>query len=139
MRFGRFPLAGFCALALAACGEAGSDLQSDVGDLAKSASQFASETVDTKTACTLAGQEEVFCGCVQAKLGVKIAPEELQALTEAIARAVSAGTVEVAAKEGAGVDPKIRDALVQCAVSNATGEGSSGVDASGGGASTKAP
>lgn len=129
MRFARFLVAGFCALALAACGEAGSDLQSVVGDLAKSASTFASETVDTKTACTLAGQEEVFCGCVQDKLGAKIAPEDLQALTEIVARAVSAGTVEVAAREGADVDPRIRDALVQCAVANATGEGGDAADA----------
>jgi formylmethanofuran:tetrahydromethanopterin formyltransferase len=122
MKFVRLATAGLCAAALASCGEAGTDLKSAAGDLAKGAKEFAVETVDTKTACMLAGQDEVICGCVQEKVGARLAPEDIKALTEIVKRAVSAGTIEAAAEEGAAaVDPKIGKALAQCAVSTAIG------------------
>jgi formylmethanofuran:tetrahydromethanopterin formyltransferase len=118
----RIAIVSLFATALVACGDTGADLKTKAGDLAKGATEFAAETVDTKTACMLAGQNEAFCGCVQDKMGARLEPEELKALTEIVARAVTAGSIEAAAKEGASVDPKIRDALAQCAVSGAIGE-----------------
>lgn len=122
MMFIRVAMIGLISVALAACGEAGTDLKSAAGDLAKGAKEFAAETVDTKTACMLAGQDEVICGCVQEKVGARLSPDDIKALTDIVKRAVSAETIEAAAKESAAaVDPKFGEALAQCAVRNAIG------------------
>jgi ABC-type phosphate/phosphonate transport system substrate-binding protein len=109
---------GACALLiLAGCEQVG-QLAASAG---KEVAKVASEAVDTKTACTLAGQNEAFCGCLQTELGAKIEPANIEAVAKVVRDSIAAGGVQKAAESATGVDPKAKDALVKCAVHGAIG------------------
>lgn len=111
-----FLVTGF-ALVLAACGD-GADLQQvkqGALDLGGQALDAASGAVDTKTACILAGQSEVFCGCVQDTLGAEITGEHLEAVKNVVSESLSGAGLPAAIEKAGGVDPQTREALVQCA------------------------
>ena len=82
--------------------------------------------VSLKTACTVAGQSEVFCGCVQDQLGSKLDAGQLRGLTEVIVETVKTGTLEGAAEKSQALSPETRTAFIQCAaratVAGAVGE-----------------
>ncbi len=109
------------ALALSACGDA-VDLQNvkqGALDLGGQALEAASGAVDTKTACILAGQSEVFCGCVQDSLGSEISGEHLEALKTVVSESLNGQGLSSAIEKAVEVDPETREALVQCAASAA--------------------
>jgi hypothetical protein len=108
-------------LTLAACGEA--DLEKakqGAIDIGQGALELAANAVDLRTACTLAGQSEAFCGCVQDRLGADISPETVEAISTVIRRAVAGEGMEAAAEGATGMDQPTRDALVQCSVQAGT-------------------
>lgn len=111
-----FTIAGL-AFALAACGDAADLQQVKQGalDIGGQALEAASSAVDTKTACVLAGQSEVFCGCVQESLGAEITTEHLEALKNVVSESLSGEGLQSAAETASGIDAETRDALVQCA------------------------
>jgi hypothetical protein len=133
---------------LIGCGEAGQaigDMKDAAIEVGKGAAKAASEFVDTKTACTLAGQNEAFCGCLQTELGAKIDPKTIDALGAAIksslgvtssASAAPAGQSAPAASPATatppasapavGMDQKTKDALIKCGVQGAVGEAQQG-------------
>jgi hypothetical protein len=82
----RTVLIGGFAFVLAACGDAPDFKQMKQGaaDLGGQALEAASGAVDTRTACMLAGQSEVFCGCVQDRLGSKMTGEHLTTLKKVV-------------------------------------------------------
>ncbi len=125
LRLGLVLLAG---LALVACDNAGSAIKAGAGDFAKEATRTASGMVSLKTACTVAGQSEAFCGCVQDQLGSKLDAGQLRGLTEIIVETVKTGTLEGAAEKSQALSPETRTALIQCAaratVAGAVGEAS---------------
>jgi hypothetical protein len=117
-------LAPLFALALLGCGEQMAEMKSAAVDIGAQAAKAASELVDTKTACTLAGQNEAFCGCLQTEMGAKIAPEHIDAVSAVIKGAVTGGGVQKAAESATGIDQKTKAALVKCSVQGAVGEAS---------------
>lgn len=144
-----FPaLACVCALMVSACGEAGQalgDMKDAAIDLGKGAAKAASEFVDTKTACTLAGQNEAFCGCLQTELGAKIDPKTIDALGAALKTTLGAASTPATttpasgsptapataksaplATEAQGLDQKTKDALLKCGVQGAVGAAQEG-------------
>lgn len=119
-------VAGF-AFALSACGDAADFQQVKQGalDLGGQALEAASGAVDTKTACVLAGQSEVFCGCVQDSLGAEMSSEHLDMLKNVVAESLNGNGLQSALETSQGIDAETRDALVQCAT-NAAVEGALG-------------
>ena len=111
----RFGVVAMACVALAACDNAGSVIKDSAGDFAKEASRTASGMVSLKTACTVAGQSEAFCGCVEERLGSKVDPAQLRGVTNVIVEAVKTGTLEGAARNASELTPETRTALVQCA------------------------
>jgi hypothetical protein len=104
----------FAALvSLSACGEAGFDAA--VKDLAKGASEAASGLVTTQTACTLAGQSEAFCGCLQSEIGAELKPGHVEALTTVLRQAVGGDVTQIAQNEP-DIAPQTREAIGKCAV-----------------------
>lgn len=71
--------------------------------------------VGVKTACTLAGQSEAFCGCVDERLGSKLDARQLDALSKVVVEAVRTGSVAAAAEGSDALSPETRQALAQCA------------------------
>jgi formylmethanofuran:tetrahydromethanopterin formyltransferase len=117
-------LAALALLALAACGEppaAVKDLKEAAGAAAQDAIKVAASTVDTQTACTLAGQSEAFCGCLQTELGPQIAPEHVETVGRVLKETLGGKGIEAAATEATGIDPKTRQALISCATKGAIG------------------
>jgi hypothetical protein len=90
------------------------------GQVAKDAKEQVAASVDTKTACTLAGQNEQFCGCVQTELGPKLTQEHMDAAASVIKSSIG-GDVGKAAEAATNIDPKTREALTKCAVQGAIG------------------
>lgn len=120
----RSVLAALAVLSVAACGEAGQaigDMKSAAVDLGKEAAKAAAEVVDTKTACTLAGQNEAFCGCLQTELGAKISPAHIDAIASVVKQSIGGGSVEKAAEESPALDDKTRQAVISCGVKGAVG------------------
>lgn len=119
----RILLMSAALLALAACGEAPSTLdeakQSAI-ELGQQAVNAAAGAVDTRTACTLAGQSEAFCGCLQERVGPEIQPEHVEALTTVIRRTLEGEGVEGAIEGAQNIDAPTRDALIACAANAAT-------------------
>lgn len=115
-------LAAFCALA--ACGDVQvpSDLeQAKEGaiNLGQQAAEAASSVVDTRTACTLAGQSDAFCGCLQERMGSQIRPEHIEAVTNVIRGTLNGEGVQATIESAQGIDQPTREALLQCATSAA--------------------
>lgn len=102
------------ALVLTGCEGAGTAVKQSAGDFAKEAAQTASGMVGVKTACTLAGQSEAFCGCVDERLG-SLDAGQLDALSKVVVETVRTGSIEAAAQSADGLGPETRQALVQCA------------------------
>lgn len=104
-------------LALTACGDAADLQQVKQGalDLGGQALEAASGAVDTKTACMLAGQSEVFCGCVQDSLGSEITGEHLETLKNVVTESLSVEGLPAAIEKAGNVDAQTSEALVQCA------------------------
>jgi hypothetical protein len=115
------------AFALAACGDAADFQQVKQGalDLGGQALEAASGAVDTQTACVLAGQSEVFCGCVQESLGAELSGEHLEMLKNVISESLNGNGLQAALETSGSLDAETRDALVQCAT-NAAVEGALG-------------
>lgn len=106
---------GLAALALSGCEGAGTAVKQTAGDFAKEAAQTASGMVGVKTACTLAGQSEAFCGCVDERLGSKLDARQLDALSKVVVETVRTGSIEAAAQNAEALNPETRQALAQCA------------------------
>jgi hypothetical protein len=115
------------AFALAACGDAADFQQVKQGalDLGGQALEAASGAVDTQTACVLAGQSEVFCGCVQESLGAELSGEHLEMLKNVVSESLNGNGLQAALETSGSLDAETRDALVQCAT-NAAVEGALG-------------
>ena len=115
------------AFALAACGDAADFQQVKQGalDLGGQALEAASGAVDTQTACVLAGQSEVFCGCVQESLGAELSGEHLEMLKNVVSESLNGDGLQAALETSGSLDAETRDALVQCAT-NAAVEGALG-------------
>lgn len=114
----RFVLSSLLALGLVACG----DPSTMLADAKKTATEAVSQSLDTKTMCTLAGKPEAFCGCVQDAIGPTIKPEHVDAVGALMRETLAGGDLQAAAARIDGLDKPTRDAFVQCAVN-------SGVDA----------
>ncbi len=115
-------LAVIAALALAACGEppaAVEEAKTGAIDFAQEAAKAAARAVDTRTACVLAGQSDAFCGCVQERLGPNLSEAHVDALATVLRRAIGGEGVQAAAERAETLDPRTRDALVQCATTAA--------------------
>ncbi len=121
-------------LTLAGCnspevGAAASELKtaakSAAGDAFKEASSVAGGLMTTRNACLMAGQSEVFCGCLNEELGEKLDPSHVSGLTEAL-KASLGGDIEGALKEASSIDPQTRSALATCttraAIAGAVGQ-----------------
>ena len=123
----RTVLIGGFAFVLAACGDATDFKQMKQGaaDLGGQALEAASGAVDTKTACVLAGQSEIFCGCVQDSLGSEMTGEHLETLKSVVSESLNGAGLQAAVETAGGVDAETRDALVQCAT-NAAVQGALG-------------
>lgn len=89
--------------------------QGQAASIGGQALDVARGSVDTRTACMLAGQSEAFCGCAQERLGSEITEEHVTAITGVVRETVEGASVETAAETAANIDPATRDALVQCA------------------------
>jgi len=113
----RTVLIGGLAFALAACGDGTNFQQMKQGaaDLGGQAVKAASSAVDTRTACMLAGQSEVFCGCVQDGLGPEMTGEHLETLKNIVSESLNGEGLQSAVEKAGGLDAGTRDALVQCA------------------------
>jgi ABC-type phosphate/phosphonate transport system substrate-binding protein len=123
----RMMAAALCALALAGCENTGTALKTTAGDFAKEAASTATGMVGLKNACTLAGQSEAFCGCLDTELGSKLDTAQVKDLSGVIIDTVRTGSIE-AAQTSPAVTPETKDALVKCAaraaVAGAIGEAS---------------
>lgn len=117
----RILLVAGLAFALTACGDGADFQQAAQGalDLGGQALEAASGAVDTRTACVLAGQSEVFCGCVQDSLGPEITGEHLETLKNVVSESLKGEGLQAAVETAGGVDAETRDALVQCAATAA--------------------
>ncbi|MBL8536475.1 MAG: hypothetical protein JNM59_03635 [Hyphomonadaceae bacterium] len=109
---------------LVACGDA--QLPADLDrakesaiNLGQEAVEAASSVVDTRTACTLAGQSDAFCGCLQTRLGPQIRQEHIEALTNVIRGTLNGDGVQATIESAQGIDQPTREALLQCATSAA--------------------
>jgi len=103
-------------LALAACGEADFEkAQQGALDLGQSALEAATQSVDTRTACTIAGQSDAYCGCLQERIGAELTPERVEAITTVVRETVQGGGVQSAVEGASNIDADMRDALIQCA------------------------
>jgi hypothetical protein len=110
------------SLALGAMALAGCEQVADMAATAKKeAVKVAGDLVDTQTACTLAGQNEAFCGCLQTELGPRIEPAHLDAIVRIARETLTGGGVEKAVDGAASMDQKTKDALVKCSVRGAIG------------------
>lgn len=105
------------ALALAACDAA--EVEQAKQDITSRVLESATSVVDTRTACTLAGQSEAFCGCMQERVGARITREHIDAITGVAREALSGEGMESAARAAENIDPQTREALIQCAAQTA--------------------
>ena len=124
----------FLSLALVACGspEVGA-VTSELKSAAKSAaSEAMSEAglaagglMTTQNACLLAGQSEVFCGCLSTELGDKLDASHIEGLTTAL-KTGRGGDLKGALTDASTIDPDTRAALTKCgtraAISGAIGQ-----------------
>jgi hypothetical protein len=112
-------LSAALVLFVTACGEASVErVTQSASDLGGAALEAATEVVDTRTACVLAGQPDVFCGCVQQRLGPRLTRAHVESLTS-ILRDAQAEGLETAAETARNADPAVRNALAQCATNAA--------------------
>jgi predicted small secreted protein len=116
------------SLVLSACGPSATESGAVVQDVkaaavgaAGSAAKAVGEVIDTKVACQIAGQSEVFCGCLQKELGPQLKAEHIDAFT-AIVKASIDGSIGAAVKTATSIDPETRDGLVACAARSAISE-----------------
>lgn len=107
--------AALAALVLSGCEGAGTAVKQSAGEFAKEAAQTAGGMVGVKTACTLAGQSEAFCGCVDDRLGSKLDAGQLDALSKVVVETVRTGSIDAAVQSADALSPETRQALAQCA------------------------
>jgi hypothetical protein len=126
--------APFLFLVVAACGspEVGA-VTSELKTAAKSAASdamaeagfAAGGLMTTQNACLLAGQSEVFCGCLSTELGNKLDAKHIEGLT-AVLKTGLGGDLKGALKDASAIDPEMRTALTKCgtraAISGAIGQ-----------------
>ena len=126
--------APFLFLALLGCnspeigavtGELKSAAKAAAGEAMAEAGLAPGGLMTTQNACLMAGQSEVFCGCLSAELGPELDASHIQGLTEALATSAG-GDAAAAVKDASNVDPTTRAALVKCgtraAISGAIGQ-----------------
>jgi hypothetical protein len=79
----------------------------------------------TQNACLLAGQSEVFCGCLSTELGPNLDASHIQGLTQALKTGLS-GDLKGAVAGATDIDPQTRTAIAKCgtraAISGAIGQ-----------------
>jgi hypothetical protein len=122
------------AMALSACGspelgaatsEIKSAAKSVAGDAIAEAGLAPCGLLTTQNACLLAGQSEVFCGCLSTELGNKLDADHVAGLAPAI-KASLEGDLSAAAKEAGAINPETRAALAKCgtraAIAGAVGQ-----------------
>lgn len=107
--------AALAALVLSGCEGAGTAVKQSAGEFAKEAAQTAGGMVGVKTACTLAGQSEAFCGCVDDRLDSKLDAGQLDALSKVVVETVRTGSIDAAVQSADALSPETRQALAQCA------------------------
>jgi hypothetical protein len=109
-------IVAFAMLALAACDQVNlEEAKSGAADLGQRALEVAANAVDVRTACTLAGQSEAYCGCLQERAGSEISPEAIEAVGTVVRRTIAGEGMEAAVEGATGLDQQTRDALIQCA------------------------
>jgi hypothetical protein len=124
----------FLFLALAACGspevgavtsELKAAAKTAAGDAMAEAGLAAGGLMTTQNACLLAGQSEVFCGCLSTELGNKLDASHIESLTTALKTGLG-GDLKGALKDANNIDPDTRAALTKCgtraAISGAIGQ-----------------
>jgi hypothetical protein len=124
----------FALLALSACGspeigaatsEIKSAAKSVAGEAIAEAGLAPGGLLTTQNACLLAGQSDVFCGCLATELGNKLDADHVAGLAPAI-KASLEGDLGAAAKEAATINPQTRTALAKCgtraAIAGAVGQ-----------------
>lgn len=118
MTFAKYMLIIAAAVGATACGDLSADVErakQGAVTIGQDALDAAIGTVDTQTACVLAGQSEAFCGCVAERLGPDVTREHVEALRAAVEASVAGQGVETAGEGGEPIDAATRQALVQCA------------------------
>jgi len=105
------------ASALVACGDAADFQQVKQGalDIGGQALEAARGTVDTRTACVLAGQSEAFCQCAQDSLGAELSGEHLEILKDVVSESLNGNGLQTALEMSGGLDAETRDGFVRCA------------------------
>jgi hypothetical protein len=106
------------ALGLAACGDA-EEAKQGAAELGRQALESVRSAVTTQTVCTLAGQSDAFCGCVQERLGPEISDEHVEALSIVVRRTLEGEGVEGALEGAQNIDAPTREALLHCAAQTA--------------------
>ena len=118
MTIAKYMLIIAAAVAATACGDLSADVErakQGAVTTGEDALDAAIGTVDTQTACVLAGQSEAFCGCVAERLGPDLTSEHVEALRLAVAASVSGQGFEASGEGSEPIDAATRQALVQCA------------------------
>jgi hypothetical protein len=126
--------APFMFLALAACGspevgavtsELKTAAKAAAGEAMTEAGLAAGGLMTTQNACLLAGQSEVFCGCLSTELGNELDASHIEGLTTALKTGLG-GDLKGALKDAGAIDPETRAALTKCgtraAISGAIGQ-----------------
>jgi formylmethanofuran:tetrahydromethanopterin formyltransferase len=112
----RIIIAAAALLALAACGDADMEkAKQGVLDFGHGALEAATQAVDTRTICTVAGQSDAYCGCLQEHIGATLSPENVEAITTIVRQTMEGGSVQAAVEGASNIDAETRDALLQCA------------------------
>jgi hypothetical protein len=85
----------------------------------------AGNLLTTQNACLVAGQSEVFCGCLADELGNQLDASHIEGLTTALKTSLG-GDIKGALKDAANIDPQTRAALAKCgtraAIAGAVGQ-----------------
>ncbi len=113
MRKCRVLLASVGLAGLAACGDLAADLENakgEIADIGRDALEGVGASIDTRTACALAGQSEAFCSCISERLGPEATPKRV---TDAI-RVGTTGQPASGQTDAAGLNDATRQTFVQC-------------------------
>lgn len=116
MRIFLTAVAAVAAVALAACGELGNEIErakEQASELGQEAIRVADGAIGTREACLLAGQSAAFCTCLSDRLGPDITEEHVSAIAEATRTSVQSGGADIQSAVEQ-LDPATREAFVQC-------------------------
>lgn len=109
----------------AVAGELKTAAKAAASDAMSEAGLAAGGLMTTQNACLLAGQSEVFCGCLSTELGSKLDASHIEGLTTALNTSLT-GDIGGALKDASSIDPATRTALTKCgtraAIAGAVGQ-----------------